>query len=190
MQDPITGRPFKPAYNIPTSFAEAVSYETQLREILRLLEDNYWQWAKKQEITDAVENLKKMIAEGDETTRQRLQAQIDKLHELVLQLTSQSQDYDPTQGVFTNSRRAMNNMYRELAIYGARANQMAQLTCQQAAEWDCLTWAVIGNWVIFGYRQPRATGVQPESKATVSQLTVSDLADGITQAKYFKQGAN
>lgn len=188
MQDPITGRPFKPAYNIPTSFAESVSYETQIREIIRLLENNHWQWAKKQEITDAVAELKKLIAEGDEKTRLRLQAQIDQLHALVIELTSQSQDYDPTQGVFTNSRRAMNNMFRELAIYGARANQMASLTAQQAANWDCLTWAVIGNWVIFGHRAPRATSIQPNPTTPTTQLNVSDLANGVVAAEYFKQG--
>lgn len=33
--------------------------------------------------------------------------------------------YDPTQGMYVDSKKAMRNMYRELAVFGARVNQVA-----------------------------------------------------------------
>lgn len=65
--------------------------------------------------------------------------------------------YDVTQGRFIDSVDAMRDMYRELAVFGARVNQMATVTTAQAAQHDCITWAVLGNREIFGDEEPRVT---------------------------------
>lgn len=65
--------------------------------------------------------------------------------------------YDVTQGRYVNSVDAMRNVYRELAVFGARVDQMATMTTAQAAQHDCITWAVIGNRKIFGNQEPRVT---------------------------------
>lgn len=65
--------------------------------------------------------------------------------------------YDPTQGRHVNSVDAMRDIYRELAVFGARVGQMATMTTAQAAQHDCITWAVIGNREIFGNQEPRVT---------------------------------
>ena len=65
--------------------------------------------------------------------------------------------YDVTQGRYVNSIDALRNMYRELAVFGARVNQMATMTADQAAQHDCITWAVLGNKDIFGNPEPRVT---------------------------------
>ena len=65
--------------------------------------------------------------------------------------------YDVTQGRYVNSVDAMRNIYRELAVFGARVDQMATVTTAQAAQHDCLTWSVIGNREIFGNQEPRVT---------------------------------
>lgn len=65
--------------------------------------------------------------------------------------------YDVTQGRYVDSVDAMRNMYRELAVFGARVDQMATMTTTQAAQHDCITWAVLGNHDIFGNEEPRVT---------------------------------
>lgn len=65
--------------------------------------------------------------------------------------------YDVTQGRFVDSVDAMRDMYRELAVFGARVDQMATMTTEQAAQHDCITWAVLGNREIFGHEEPRVT---------------------------------
>ena len=65
--------------------------------------------------------------------------------------------YDVTQGRFVDSVDAMRDMYRELAVFGARVDQMATMTTAQAAQHNCITWAVLGNREIFGNEEPRVT---------------------------------
>lgn len=65
--------------------------------------------------------------------------------------------YDPTTGRYEDSRNASRDMYRELAVFGARVDQMATMTAGEAAGHDCITWAVLGNREIFGNEAPRVT---------------------------------
>ena len=65
--------------------------------------------------------------------------------------------YNPTVGRDMDSRNAMRDIYRELAVFGARVNQMAALTCEQAAGHSNIEFAVVGNKTIFGNDQPRTT---------------------------------
>ena len=77
-------------------------------------------------------------------------AQLDKIVETL-------PVYDPTQGKNVTSREALRNMFRELAVFGARVNQMATLTAEQAGATTCLEMAVIGNKTVFGNPEPRVT---------------------------------
>lgn len=65
--------------------------------------------------------------------------------------------YDPTTGRYEESKNANRDIYRELAVFGARVDQMATMTAKQAADHDCITWAVLGNREIFGNEEPRVT---------------------------------
>lgn len=65
--------------------------------------------------------------------------------------------YDPTTGKTEDSKNTNRDMYRELAVFGARVDQMATTTTAQAAQHDCITWAVVGNREIFGHEEPRVT---------------------------------
>lgn len=65
--------------------------------------------------------------------------------------------YNPTTGRYGDSENTNRDMYRELAVFGARVDQMATMTTAQAAAHDCLTWAVLGNKDIFGHNEPRVT---------------------------------
>lgn len=65
--------------------------------------------------------------------------------------------YNPTTGRYEDSKNTARDMYRELAVFGARVDQMATVTTAQAAQHDCITWSVVGNREIFGTDEPRAT---------------------------------
>ena len=65
--------------------------------------------------------------------------------------------YNPTTGRYEDSENTNRDIYRELAVYGARVDQMATMTTTQAAQHDCITWAVLGNRDIFGHNEPRVT---------------------------------
>ena len=65
--------------------------------------------------------------------------------------------YNPTTGRYEDSENTNRDIYRELAVYGARVDQMATMTTTQAAQHDCITWAVLGNKNIFGHNEPRVT---------------------------------
>ena len=68
--------------------------------------------------------------------------------------------YDPTQGTYVDSKTAMRNMYRELAVFGARVNQVATKTVDDMAKHRTDETAAIGNLTIFNDAAPRVTDPQ------------------------------
>lgn len=84
------------------------------------------------------------------TTLDDLAAKVDRYQTSTL-------TYNPTTGRYEDSQNTDRDMYRELAVFGARVDQMATMTTAQAAQHDCITWAVVGNREIFGHEEPRVT---------------------------------
>ena len=82
---------------------------------------------------------------------------LDDLEKKLDQHQASTLTYDPTTGRYEDSKNANRDMYRELAVFGARVDQMATVTTAQAADHDCITWAVLGNREIFGNEAPRVT---------------------------------
>lgn len=82
---------------------------------------------------------------------------LDDLAKKVDQYQTSALTYNPTTGQYEDSRRTDRDMYRELAVFGARVDQMATKTAAEAAQHDCITWAVLGNHDIFGNKEPRVT---------------------------------
>lgn len=68
--------------------------------------------------------------------------------------------YDPTQGTYVDSKIAMRNMYRELAVFGARVNQVATKTVDDMAKHRTDETAAVGNLTIFNDATPRVTDPQ------------------------------
>lgn len=68
--------------------------------------------------------------------------------------------YDPTQGTYVDSKTAMRNMYRELAVFGARVNQVATKTVGDMAKHRTDEAAAVGNLTIFNDPTPRVTDPQ------------------------------
>lgn len=96
--------------------------------------------------------------------------------------------YDVTQGRYVDSVDAMRNMYRELAVFGARVNQMAQLSVPMAAAHTCLEFAVLGNKTIFHNDEPRITprDTHVDDGEPVSPLSVENLANGVVVNNFMK----
>ena len=96
--------------------------------------------------------------------------------------------YDVTQGRYVDSVDAMRNMYRELAVFGARVNQMAQLSVPMAAAHSCLELAVLGNKTIFHNDEPRITprDAHVDDGEPVNPLSVENLANGVVVNNFMK----
>ena len=96
--------------------------------------------------------------------------------------------YDVTQGRYVDSVDAMRNAYRELAVFGARVNQMAQLSVPMAAAHTCLEFAVLGNKTIFHNDEPRITprDVHVDDGEPVNPLTVENIANGVVVNNFMK----
>lgn len=82
---------------------------------------------------------------------------LDDLANKVDQYQTSALTYNPTTGRYEDSKNTDRDMYRELAVFGARVDQMATVTAAEAAQHDCITWAAIGNREIFGHEEPRVT---------------------------------
>lgn len=120
---------------------------------------------------DTLQEYVNQVKEWTEAEADRTDAEISGINAHLTSVDTQLEDiisklgkleitndiYDVTQGRYVDSVDAMRNMYRELAVFGARVNQMATMTTAQAAQHDCITWAVLGNREIFGNEEPRVT---------------------------------
>lgn len=82
---------------------------------------------------------------------------LDDLAKKVDQYQTSALTYNPTTGQYEDSKNTDRDMYRELAVFGARVDQMATKTAAEAAQYDCVTWAIVGNHDIFGNKEPRVT---------------------------------
>lgn len=65
--------------------------------------------------------------------------------------------YDVTQGRYVNSMDAMRNMYRELAVFGARVAQIEDMTVEELAAHTTDEVSAVGNLTIFHDATPRVT---------------------------------
>lgn len=124
---------------------EVASHLDELREQL----DNL----AKDENAD-VEAIKQLIAGFDERFK-RIDETLDDLKRQVGQYEDSAITYNPTRGKYEDSKNVNRDMYRELAVFGARVYQMAGMNCIEAAAHSNLEFAVIGNKTIFGHPDPR-----------------------------------
>lgn len=65
--------------------------------------------------------------------------------------------YDPTQGLYVDSKVAMRNMYRELAVFGARVSQIADKSVKEIGDHRVDEVSAVGNLTIFDDNVPRVT---------------------------------
>lgn len=97
------------------------------------------------------------ILEEIASWRASVDTALDDIEKKLDQYQASALAYDPTTGRYEDSKNVTRDIYRELAVFGARTDQMATMTAGEAAKHDCLTWAVLGNREIFGNEEPRVT---------------------------------
>lgn len=103
-----------------------------------------------------IEAIKQLMA-GFGEQFDRINATLDDLEKQVGQYEDSDLTYNPTRGRYEDSKNTNRDMYRELAVFGARVDQMAQLSAAAAADHTCLEFAAIGNTTIFHNNDPRVT---------------------------------
>lgn len=65
--------------------------------------------------------------------------------------------WNVTKGEYTDSKTAMRDLYRELAVYGARISQIADINIGKLAEHRTDETPAVGNLTIFNDNTPRVT---------------------------------
>ena len=90
----------------------------------------------------------------------KIQQQIDDIVDKLGNLEIVNDAWNVTKGRYTDSQSAMRDTYRELAVFGARVNQIATLTVNQLAEHTVNEVSAVGNYTIFNYNKPRVTDPQ------------------------------
>lgn len=99
----------------------------------------------------------KQLIDGFNDQFKRLNKALDDLEKKVGQYEDSDLIYNPTRGQYEDSKHVTRDMYRELAVFGARVNQMAQLDAATASAYTTLEFAVLGNKTIFHHDEPRIT---------------------------------
>lgn len=134
-----------------------------------------------------IEAIKQMVA-GFNEQFERINKTLDDLEKQVGQYEDSSLTYNPTRGKYEDSKNTNRDMYRELAVYGARVNQMAQLSVPMAGAHTCLEFAVLGNKTIFHNEEPRITprDAHVDDGAPLPPLTVEQLANGVVENNFMK----
>lgn len=90
----------------------------------------------------------------------KIQQQIDDIVDKLGNLGIVNDAWNVTKGRYTDSQSAMRDTYRELAVFGARVNQIAALTVNQLAEHTVNEVSAVGNYTIFDDDTPRVTDPQ------------------------------
>lgn len=141
----------------PFSYRDTLTvlgYVQEVAEHLDQLRESVDDLAKDENAdVDAINKVLTQIA----AWRTSVDAALDDLAKKVDQYQTSALTYNPTTGRYEDSKHTDRDMYRELAVFGARVNQMATKTAAEAAQHDCITWAIVGNHDIFGNKEPRVT---------------------------------
>ena len=112
------------------------------------------------ELTNAINNLSADVKTFESDIENRVSAMEESLATLIENLEHVGDKmviYDPTKGAYVDSKIAMRDMYRELAVFGARVNQIAGKSVEDMAKHRTDETAAVGNLTIFGDATPRVT---------------------------------
>ena len=159
--NPITGDPIgQPPFSIPEILGNVVSYTDQIIKIIQWVNKTLDNYATDADLNTTFNDL---ITKINELTT-NINAQIDALKERIEELDEGQQlAYNPTKGEYQDTKRTNRDLYRELAVFGARVDQIATLTVAQAAEHKAIELPLIGNYSIFGNKDPHVTPIEDKS---------------------------
>ena len=120
---------------------------------------------------DALQSYVNQVKEWAEFEANRTDAEISEINAHLTSVDMQIEDilsklgslditsdvYDVTQGRYVNSADAMRNMYRELAVFGARVAQIEDITVDELAAHTTDEVSAVGNLTLFNNSTPRVT---------------------------------
>ena len=120
---------------------------------------------------DALQTYVNQVKEWAESENDRTDTEISGINARLTSIDMQIEDilgrlgdlditsdiYDVTQGRYVNSVDAMRNMYRELAVFGARVAQIEDITVDELAAHTTDEVSAVGNLTIFNDETPRVT---------------------------------
>ena len=112
------------------------------------------------ELTNAINTLSADVQTFETDIENRIRAMEQSLSTLLDNLEHVGDRmviYDPTKGTYVDSKIAMRDMYHELAVFGARVNQIATKTVDDMATHRTDETAAVGNLTIFNDATPRVT---------------------------------
>ncbi len=134
---------------------------------------------------DADVNEIKQLVAGFNDQFKRLNRAMDDLEKKVGQYEDSDLVYNPTRGQYEDSKHVTRDLYRELAVFGARVSQMAQLDAATASAYTTLEFAVVGNKTIFHDNEPRITPRDRHVEAydPARRFTVKRLAESIVDER-------
>lgn len=114
-------------------------------------------------LDEIVTDISKMLNDYD-TRIKNIEARINDYGTAIAQLQEQIEHigntqlvWNVTKGEYTDSKTALRDLYRELAVYGARVTQIADINVGKLAEHRTDETAAIGNLTIFNNNAPRVT---------------------------------
>lgn len=122
-------------------YIHITSYIDEMTKTVNTLIENYNNFA--QAVEDELKDVKDAILRIEDT--------IENIGE------NSTLIYDPTQGLYVDSKVAMRNMYRELAVFGARVSQIADKSVKEIGEHRVDEVSAVGNLTIFDDSTPRVT---------------------------------
>lgn len=148
--------PYTPA--IPAFYWNAKSQEEIIKHIACEI-DHITAYLDEIIVTD----INKTLADYD-TRIKNIEAYINNYAVAIAQLQEQIGHIGDTQlvwnvtkGEYTDSKTALRDLYRELAVYGARVTQIADISTDKLAEHRTDETSAVGNLTIFNDTTPRVT---------------------------------
>lgn len=155
---------FHPMIRVPTSVPFTYRDGLSTLQLIECLKHNV------DVLCESLESIKEWCEdEADKTDEEitainnelkKVQQQIDEITDKLGSLDIVSDAWNVTKGRYTDSQSAMRDTYRELAVFGARVNQIANLTVNQLAEHTVDEISAVGNYTIFNNNKPRVTDPQ------------------------------
>lgn len=112
------------------------------------------------ELTNVVNNLSADVQTFETDVENRVSAMertVEKLLDTLEHVGDRMIIYNPTVGTYMDSKIAMRDMYRELAVFGARVSQIADKTVDDMTKHRTDETAAVGNLTIFDDATPRVT---------------------------------
>lgn len=147
--------PYTPV--IPAFYWDAKSTEEIIKHLTR---EHDHITAYLDELTNAINNLSADVQTFETAVEYRVSAMEQSVAALLDNLEHVGDKmiiYDPTKGTYVDSKIAMRDMYRELAVFGARVNQIADKTVDDMTQHRTDETAAVGNLTIFDDATPRVT---------------------------------